>query len=471
MNCDLVINNAFVVTPNGVIEGGVGIAAGQIIAVGPQSTLPEGKHIIDLDGKVLFPGLIDPHTHLGMGGEKFSDETMIADFEIDTKDCLIGGVTTIGSTTLIGRESLVSYLDRAINCGTGHSWCNFKFTSCLNTHEQIGEIPAAVKKGSVSFKFFTGYVGRQAELFGMNPEGISPALFYAACKEISDAGPPAFPMIHAEDPYVRGVLVDRMRRIGRTDYLTAWAETTPEWAESLQIYTYGLIAKEFHLPLYPVHVSCGYTVDTVKRLRDEGFPLVVETVSTYLSTTAEEMDRKGMAAKAKIQPPIRHAADRERLWRGLKEGTVNVVGTDSLTYSSQFKKQDFWECRVGLNLQLSDMLPLVFDEGINRRRLDFVTLAKVLSENIARLWGIYPKKGAIVAGADADLVVVDPNKEASLGTSRYRGRTDYSMWEGRRVRGMPVMTFLRGELVAKDGEIVADKMLGEHISGSSPQAA
>ena len=195
---------------------------------------------------------------------------------------------------------------------------------------------------------------------------------------------------------MRGILIDRLRQTGRADELTAWAESSPEWAESVQVYTYGLIASQLGVPLYPVHISAAHTVETVKQLRSQGLNIIGETVACFLNTTAPEMDAKGMGAKAKIQPPIRFNKDKERLWRGIQEGTLSVVGTDSLTYSGSFKTDgDFWDCRVGINLQVADTLPLLFDEGVNTGRIDLVTLAKVLSENAAKLYGVYPKKGAL----------------------------------------------------------------------------
>jgi dihydropyrimidinase len=468
MTCELVLKDGKVVTPTGVLNGGVAIADGKIVAIGADADLPPGHRELKLDGRILFPGLFDPHVHFGFGGKTFGDDSMLADFEQDTRECLIGGVTTVSTTTLIGNDPLPDLFTRALRCGTGHSWCDFKLTSCVNNFEQAASIPAIVKSGGVSFKFFTGFIGAQAEAFGINKNGINPDLFYTACKALAASAPGAFPMIHAEEPYLRGLLVDEMRRQGRKDLLTAWAETTPEWAESVQVFTYGHIANQFRLPLYPVHISSAHTVKTIRYLRQQGIPIIAETLALFLSTTAPEADAKGLGTKAKIQPPIRFETDRESLWSAIRDGTIMVVGTDSLTYSASFKEEaEFWECRVGLNLQVADTLPLLFDEGINRGRVDLVTLARVVAENGARLYGMYPKKGAIVCGADADLVVIDPDREATLGRARYRGRTDYSIWEGRRVKGVPVMTLLRGNLVMQDGEIITEKKLGKHVAGAA----
>jgi len=461
---DLILRNGLVVTPETVIRGGVSIDKGQIVRVGPDAALGSAARTINLAGKILLPGLFDPHVHLGMGGI-IGDDTMVEDFRHNTKDFLVGGVTTLASTTIPrGRDSIENTFDRAVYCAEGKSWCDYKFTSIPSFNNHVDEIGAITMRGGVDFKFFTGFAGEQAADMGYNPAGISLDLFFLACEKISRSGAPAFAKIHAEDPYVRGILVDRLRSLGRGDKLVAWAESSPEWSESLQVYTYGLIADSLSVPLYPVHVSSAHTVDTIRRLKAGGMNIIGETVVAFLLTTAQEMDAAGMGEKAKIQPPIRFDRDRDALWQGVRDGTISIVGTDSLTYTSKDRNgPDFWDCRVGLHLQAADTLSLMYDEGVRKRQINLVTLAKVLSENAARLYGLYPAKGAIIAGADADLVVFDPDRSVSLGADRYRGHTDYSIWEGREAQGVAVMTFLRGDLMMQDGEVVADAPAGRHL--------
>ena len=212
MSHDVVLKNGLVVTPNGVIQGGIAIEDEQIVAVGASPSLGQAKQEIDVEGKILFPGAIDPHVHFGIS-DRFGDDAMTEDFLRDTKDCLVGGVTTIATTTLIGQEPMLTLFDQAVACGTDHSWCDFKVTCVVNTLDQVAQIPAVAERGGVSYKFFTGYAGAQAEAFGMNAEGITPAFFHAACEQLSRCGPPTFAKIHAEDPFVRGILVGRPPRI------------------------------------------------------------------------------------------------------------------------------------------------------------------------------------------------------------------------------------------------------------------
>jgi dihydropyrimidinase/dihydroorotase len=467
MAFNVVLVNGLVVTPAGPIHADVGIASGRIMGLGPPGSLAAGHEELNVEGMVILPGLIDPHVHFGLG-DTIGDDTMVEDFKHNSRDCLIGGITTIATTTMEGREPLLERFERALRCAEAHSWVDYKITSVVGSPAHVEDIGAVVAKGGVSFKFFTGYVGEQAEEFGMDPTGITPGLFFEACEAIARAGSPAFAAIHAEEPYVRAILVDRLRSQGGGNLVT-WAESSPEWAESVQVHTYGLVAHSAGVPLYVVHVSSAMTVDTIQQLQSQGLVVVGETLSLFLSTTAEEMDEAGMGGKAKIQPPIRHAADRRRLWQGIRDGVLSVVGTDSLTYSSRFKQgMDFWDCRVGVNPQFPDVLPLLWEEGIHRSQINLATLTRILSENAAKRYGLYPRKGAIALGSDADLVVVDPDKEVRLGVNRFRGRSDYSLWEGRTVRGVPVMTFLRGELVMRNGEIVSDRPRGQYLTTRIP---
>jgi dihydropyrimidinase len=467
---DLVLKRGLVVTPGGVLEGGVAVEGEKIVAVGATSTLGAGRREIDVQGKIIFPGTFDPHTHLGSGDDN-TWQGLEADFAHDTADFAVGGVTTFATTTCLTLDPLERALERSLRAAEGRSLVDYKFTGVVLSEEHIAEIPAVARKGMTSFKLFTGYCCSQAELLGMRREGITPDLFHAACEQLARVGPPGLAMIHAEEPYVRAVLADRMRRAGKTD-LVSWAEHSPAWAESVQVYQYGVIAKDVGVPMYVVHIANGHTVDLLRHLHGEGYPIIGETVVGFLCTTAHEAEARRLGTHAKIQPPIKFVQDQERLWRGIREGTITAVGTDSICYTSKYKdQQGFWETRVGLNMQVIDTLPLMFAEGLNRGRIDLPTLAKVLAETPARYFGLYPQKGVIAPGSDADLVVIDQDRETTLGVARMRSRSDYSNWEGKKVKGLPVMTFLRGALIAEDGEVTAERPGGRHVPGHAPRGA
>ena len=198
MRHDLILKHGLVITPTGVIHGGIAIDGEEIVVVGATAELGSAKREIDIGGRIVFPGCFDPHIHLGFVGR--DDETMVADFLHDTKDCLIGGVTTVATTTLISPHSLLDLFTSAVRCGTDHSWCDFKVTTVVSAREQIQELPAIAKQGGVSHKFFAGFAGEQAKALGMNPEGITTDFFNEVCEMFARCGPPTFPSIHVEEP-------------------------------------------------------------------------------------------------------------------------------------------------------------------------------------------------------------------------------------------------------------------------------
>lgn len=463
---DIVLRNGTIVTPDGVVKGGIAIRGETIAHVGPDAELGDGVRSVDLDGKVVLPGLFDPHTHFGAGGSSMTYEILARDFANETKDCLIGGVTTFATTTLIGPD-IMELHTRAREVGDRESWIDYKLTSVVLNEKQLDALPALTQAGVVDYKFFTGYMGAQAAAFGMGENGVPFDLFYKAVKILRDSSPRAFAKIHAEDPYIRGMLIDEAGASGKPESTVEWAKAHPEYLESMQLYPYSFVANAVGIPIYPVHISSKVTVDSLAELQKRGMDITAETIVLFLLGTAEELDARGFSKEGKIQPAVRHQADQDRLWKGIQDGIITVIGTDSVPHTREggFKDGGFWNCKVGVNNQMIDSLPLLFDKGVNGGRIDLMKLAELTSTNAAKIYGIFPKKGAIQAGSDADLVVVDPDRTMRLGVDRCAGLSDYSLWEGKEVKGAPVLTIFRGEVVVEDGAFVAQKPRGRYIVG------
>ena len=466
---DIVIKNGIVVTPNKIIIGGVSIKGERIVAVGEDSTLGQAKRVIDVGGKIIFPGVFDPHIHLG-NGDSVGYDAMREDFYLETKEMAVSGVTLFATTTLYGQEPLTEAFKKTLTNGYENSFVDYKITCCVSIERQVAEMSEVARLGCVDFKFFIGYKGGQAIDLGMSEEGITLRTWFMACEELSKIGPPTFPKIHAEDPWLREIFLERIKKQGRKDYLVAWAEHSPPYGENLQIYNSALIAHQFRVPLYIVHVSAKPSIELIQYLRSQKIKIIAETTPAFLCASAPELEAKKLGGRAKIQPPIRFKEDNVALWEAVSEGMITIIGTDSLPYTTRYKDSvDFWDVRVGLNCQVPATIPLMFTEGFDKGRIDLNMMAKILSENAAKLYGVYPQKGAIQVGSDADIVVIDQNKQITLGASHLRGKSDYSIWEGKPANGVPVMTFLRGEMIAKDGELVVEKPFGKHITGMVPR--
>jgi dihydropyrimidinase len=455
---DLVIRDALVVTPTGPRQGSVAVKEGQIVRVGV--CLGDGKENIDATGKILFPGCIDPHTHLGnQGAEKFS-ELMYE----ESAAAAIGGVTTLVTTTLIGTDSLNDYLSQAIEICKGRSFIDHKFTLSTLTESHVEEFSDLINRGGNLYKHFMGYKGAEAEYFGMPAEGLNLGFLYRSFEMLTKCGSPALPMIHAEEPFLGDEFRDKALQSTGSNELQKWNEASPADCELIDIYKAAVVAKAVGALLYVVHVSAGESVDLLRHLQENGYKIIGETCLHYLVTNTDASQALGVYAK--VKPPIRTRLDSEKLWEGLWDGTITTVGTDTVPYKKEQKLgADFWSAPPGVGSGIGVLLPVMFSEGFVRRRLPLEKLAKVLAENTAKAIGVYPQKGAIAEGFDADLVIIDPEQEMTIRADALRGGSDYSIYEGFKVRGVPVKTFVRGKLVASEGKIVADSPEGKFLIG------
>jgi dihydroorotase-like cyclic amidohydrolase len=462
---DVTIRGGTVVTPAGQVVGGLSVTDGVITHIGPDHELPTAAQEVDATGKYLLPGLIDPHVHLGIGpGPGSGAEKMERDFASESADAASGGVTTMITTTLFGPESRGEVAELAAEKGNQYSHVDYRLTGVITKREHLAEIPDLMKLGLRSFKFFLGYKGAQAESFGMNVNGISWDFFYQACEALGAAGAKAFPTIHAEDPWVRDFLHDRMRGSGQNALLQRWLETSPNILEPMQIYPAALIAHEVGTPVYVVHTSAWQSVDLIRDLRQKGWPVFGETLAAFLYWTAPEADAKNKAAMGKIQPPIRLDRDREALWAGLQDGSLTSVGTDCQMYPRASRTDvDFWDAQVGLGPGMGTMLPAVYTAGVLQGRCTIDDIARLLSYNTAQRFDLLPQKGQLAVGADGDVVVFDPNEQKTVAGSDSLTAAGYSLYDGETLTGWPTQTFVRGQLVFDSGAIVSSKPIGRHV--------
>ena len=460
---DLTLRNGIVVTPAGLVRGGLSVTGGVITQVGADHLLPTGGTEVDAGGKYLLPGIIDPHVHLGIG-QGAGPEKLVRDFESESADAAAGGVTTMITTTLFGTESRGEVAEAAIATGNQHSLVDYRMTAVVTTREHLTEAADLVKLGLRSFKFFLGYKGAQAEGFGMNADGISWDFFYQACEALGEAGAKAFPTVHAEDPWVRDFLTERMRGSGQNGLLQRWLETSPNILEPMQIYPAALIAHEVGTPVYVVHTSAWQSVELIRDLKDKGWPVFGETLAAFLYWTAPEADARDKGAVGKIQPPIRLDRDRDALWTGILNGTLTSVGTDCQMYPHSSRTDvDFWDAQVGLGPGMGTALAAVHTSGVLTGRATVEDLARVLSENTARRFDLYPQKGQLAVGADADVVVFDPTETRTVTAGDLHSAAGYSLYEGESLTGWPVQTYVRGHLVYDSGSIVATPGHGRHV--------
>jgi dihydroorotase (multifunctional complex type) len=451
---DLVIKNGLVVTPVGTVTGGLAVRNEKILQIGADDALPKAKLEVDAGGNYILPGLVDPHVHIG----RATQEDFISQFRTESISAAISGVTTLMGFVRFGEilERRLPVYRRGKEIGKQNSFVDFKFHAYLFTEEHLEEIPQLIEEGVTSAKLMLNYTEEGAREVGYR--AIDLGFVYKAMEILASYSPPALVQAHCEQPDIITFLSNRLKAEGRTDFL-AWAESRPGICETIHAFSLGVIGLETGCPVYIVHVSAKETVDVIRYLRGKGAKIYAETCPHYLTLT------KGTPAGvlARVAPPLRDEIDVEYLWQAIADGTFDTIGSDHVPLPRRQKEEDgIWKGIPGVG-GIGAMLPLLMTEGVSKGRITIEQLVKLTSENPARIWGMYPKKGALSPASDADMVIVDLHKKWVLSADNLKSCSDYSIYEGTKVQGKAVKTFVRGKLVAADGKLVAKVPLGEYV--------
>ncbi|MFQ5914919.1 MAG: dihydroorotase family protein [Nitrospinota bacterium] len=460
---DTVIRNAHVVTPSGVLrESAVAIDKGRIAAIGDNGFLPPARKTIQGSGNYLLPGVIDPHTHPGPY-RPFED-----DVASETQSAAAGGVTTvvgIVKSTRLGQPykkftepgDVVSYAEvfpRARDIINERAFVDMALTFAIVSDDHAREIPIYVKEcGVTSFKFYLGYATptRWSARIGL-PTAWDDGCLFLGLEAVARAGGVA--PFHAENRQVARILQKRVIAAGKKD-LAAWEEASPDFLEAVDILKVGFFAKLLGCHVYAVHLNSRMGLETVKKVRSEGTRITAEVCTQYLTLSKHDWPFPG--AMAVNHPPIRDETNADALWEGLAQGDIQCVGTDHVPGFREeiVNEDDVWRSASGMT-GTETLLPLILSEGVNRGRITIERAAQVCSENIARALHLYPRKGAIQIGSDADLVLVDLNERRTVRGKDLHTASNFCVYEGRELTGWPVLTMLRGEVVMEKGKLVGE---------------
>jgi len=458
---DLVLKNGRIVTPHGIVAGGIAIETGVITAIAADKALPAARTVLDLKGQIVLPGMIDPHVHLGVGGSA-DDAKFLDDLSTETLAAAIGGVTTIVSdhenahgdswVTTIKRRGDRTLLECAKAEVGKRSMIDIRFTANPDVDADIEEIPALVADGVTSFKMFPSYIGEEADEFGIRT--VQYEFIYRALEAIAAAESPDRPaqgMVHCEEPTICSMLKERYRSQGH-ESLEWWTRARPAECEAMQIFDVGMMAKATGACVYIPHVSSEEGGRTIDYLHTRNARVVGETCAHYLIPDVPWH----LGALAKLNPPLRGHEDAAWMWNAINRGTIEIVGSDNCRYSLAEKQaKDMWDSIPGVS-EIGATLPVLLTEGVAAGRITWMTLAKIGAENAARRFGMYPRKGALSIGSDGDLVVIDPNHRWKLGSDIPLSGADWSMYDGRTVIGKPTLTVRRGEVIAEQGIAVGN---------------
>jgi len=461
MAFDTVVQNGSVVTATDTYKADVAISGGKIAAIGNDLPVQNASKVLDASGRLVLPGGIDVHTHLDM---PFGGTTSADDFETGTRAAAFGGTTTLIDFAIQYKgQKLRQAFDTWMGKASSKAVCDYAF-HCIVTDiagGQLSEMNDLVHEGVTSFKLFMAYPG----VFMLDDGSI-----FKALQTTSKNG--GLVCMHAENGSAIDVIVQQALAEGKKAP-KYHALTRPTTAEAEATARAIALAEMAGAPIYIVHLSCNDALEKVREARDRGLPVYAETCPQYLYLSLENFDAPGFeGAKYVFTPPLREKWHQEKLWNGLKRDHLQVVSTDHCPFCFKEQKElgrdDFTKIPNG-GPGVEHRMSLIYSGGVVGGRFSVNRFVELVSTTPAKLFGLYPKKGTIAVGSDADLVIFDPNRKHAISAKTHHMRVDYSMFEGIQVTGMPDIVLSRGKVVVDGNKFLGKPGQGEFLRRSTYQ--
>ena len=450
---DIRIKGGVLVSSHGMKRADVLIKDGLIAGIEAPETenQKEASQVIDAAGKFVLPGIIDAHLH------------PVYEDKIDTlsRSAAFGGITTligfIGAMRAWGKTgTLYDAVTGFIKEGEEKSAVDFGIhcSLCHDDMETVEEvIPKVVDLGVISFKAFMAYSKRGMKL---EDDELMKVMEIVAAND-------AFFAVHAENGTILDYLEDKFAAEGRVGP-EMYPLAQPNIAEAEAVFRILSLAKIVQCPMYLPHLSASETLEVVRLFKEWGEPkFFSETCIHYLTLTDDEMKKRGSLAK--VGPPLRKSKDVEDMWKAVDEGLIDVIASDTAGHLVK-SKEPLWEnvfkAPSGLP-GIESLFTVTYDEGVNNGRITLPLLVKLMCENPARIFGLYPQKGVLEKGSDADLVIFDPTVPLTIEAAAQHAKVDYSMYEGRACVGAPVLVMQRGNVLVENGDYKAVAGQGKYL--------
>lgn len=454
---DLVIVNGTVVVPGEKPrKADLSITAGKISGIHDAGSAPASNNEIDASGLHVLPGAIDPHIHLG------GYQPLKVDTEPGTALAALGGVTTLVNY-FKATGSYLELVPQYIETFERGSHIDSAFHLQLLTEPHLAELAETTKQfGITSYKINLAWKGREKAVFDSD-RPVDNGWVWSVMEAMRDIDPEAMVLnIHCENQELKNEAKARIEDEMEPN-LAFYERLAPDFSETDSVLSMMLLARATGVTTYLVHLSARLTTEALKLDWASNPRLIGETCSHYLMHTAEG----GPGLLATVSPPIRHQEDQDALWEALADGRIETVGSDSNPIMRDVKMGDggFWAVKPGFD-GVGLIVPSLLTGGYHQRKLPLGRIAQIMAESPAKIFGLYPQKGTIRAGSDADLVLVDLEAEHTVADEAKAAHSDFSIFEGMTFKGWPVMTISRGELIAREGRILSKPGRGRYLARS-----
>ena len=459
MAVDTVIKSCKIVNHDGVRDAGLAVNEGKIVAIAMDQDLPSAETIIDCEGNYVIPGVVDAHVHLECPPDWIPPVDRGTNLKNETQQYAVNGCTTVVEM-LAPAADMVEEAKEFVEIYEKNALIDLGLSSRIYSLEDIKHIQNMADYGVAGFKLLLPYKGLAGLWEGgeTREKDIDDGIAYLTFKEVArliKRGYDIHAKVHCENVEIFNRIKESFIEEGREP--ASWHDVRPSICEEEAIRMCLYLASITGCTLYIVHMSIKEGVELVAKSKSEGVRVIAETLCAHLILNVDNTDR----LLSKTMPPIRTQEDSEMLWQGIRSGTVSIVATDSCPAVKE-KKADLWNSPPPIGGS-EMLLPVMLSEGVNRGRIPMEKLVEVCCYNPAKISGLTPRKGMIAVGSDADLVVVDLEKKAVVPERPVYSTTDYSLLAGLKLTGWPILTVVRGEVVAEAGKAVGEPGHGKYV--------
>jgi len=449
MTYDTIITDSHIILTQGMVDKNLIIDDGKII--GLTNDVPACDNKINGHGLICVPGPIDTHVHYGV----YSPIDQAA--KTESHAAAIGGITTMMRMLRLG-DSFSSSLQPQLDSASHNHYVDYAIHASVFTPKQIDEMSLCVKKGITSFKIYMNLGGEVGHVYmDMPPNSsslvaakvdVTDSIVEQTVKTAASLGCPV--LVHAEDYESCGCGIKTARE-KKQDGLSAWSESRSPEFEAKAIKTVSKFGRDYDCVIYFVHIGSERALLQIEEERKLGTKIFVETCPHYLTLSYE----KQQGYLAKVMPPIRTENDRKAIWRALSGNKIDTIGTDHVANQLKLKLDgdDVWGALAGFP-GIGTVLPILLNDGVNQNKITLEQFVQFTSTNAAKIFGMYPQKGTLEKNSDADITMIDLKKEKKVTSDLFGGFSDYIVYEGRNLKGWPVKTIVRGEIVADEFEVI-----------------